>query len=384
MTFLAMNRPDNTSSPGATVAYGTQAGIGGLGLQAASAIAGLATAGRITAIGPGLSTVWPLETPPPPGIRWDPLPEWRASWFGRHILRRVRPGRVVFSHDRHIGRSIPDRLSTRRPDLVYSFTQIALEALEWARANGTPTVLDNPNGHIRGFAGVYRVEWNKWFGGSYPGHPTEEMVARVEQEYQLADRIRVSSEWAKQSMIQHGIDRDKIIVCPQPVNRLQFRPPLHRPTASGPLRVCCVGSLDLRKGFVYLLRAVRLLGSARIRVEFVGSTGDRGSRQLFARESVGLDVIANPGDPIPAYHRAEVLVLPSLEDGFGFVTAEAMACGLPGAGDGSVRVGGMDPVRSNGVGDARWRRWGDRGSARPRSFPADGVGRDGEGSPSRP
>ena len=42
-----------------------------------------------------------------------------------------------------------------------------------------------------------------------------------------------------------------------------------------------------------------------------------------------MDVALAVGDPIPAYHRAELFVLPSLEDGFGFVAAEAMACGIP-------------------------------------------------------
>src|SRR5438105_1299339 len=42
-----------------------------------------------------------------------------------------------------------------------------------------------------------------------------------------------------------------------------------------------------------------------------------------------MDVTVAPGDPIPALHRAELLVLPSLEDGFGFVVPEGMACELP-------------------------------------------------------
>ena len=35
------------------------------------------------------------------------------------------------------------------------------------------------------------------------------------------------------------------------------------------------------------------------------------------------------GDPVPVYHDSELFVSPSLEDGYGFVTAEAMACCLP-------------------------------------------------------
>jgi glycosyltransferase involved in cell wall biosynthesis len=155
------------------------------------------------------------------------------------------------------------------------------------------------------------------------------MVERVEREYELADQIRVSSRWAKESMVRHGVPEEKVFVCPQPVNLDQFRTPANHFPPDGPLRVVYVGSLDLRKGFVYLLQAIRSIGASRVSVEFVGATGDRGSKRLLAHALAEFNVVVRPGDPLPAYHRAELFVLPSLEDGFGFVVAEAMACGLP-------------------------------------------------------
>jgi glycosyltransferase involved in cell wall biosynthesis len=225
---------------------------------------------------------------------------------------------------------------------------VGLESLQWAKAAGVPTVLDNPNGHIRGFAQVYRQEWAKWQRGRYPGHPTGAMIERVEQEYELADRIRVSSTWAKESMVRHGVAADKVFVCTQPVDLARFVPPESRLAAQGPLRISFAGALDLRKGFVYLLRAARAVGQGRTKIELLGGTVDWASKRLLAKERIGLDVVVAPGDPVPAHHRAEVFVLPTLEDGFGFAVAEAMACGLP-------------VVVTDQCGAAEWVRHGETG-----------------------
>ncbi len=332
----------------AVVVYGARAGAGGLGLQATTAIAGLATALPVVALGPRPLSRWPLETPAPTSVEWIESPIVQPSWFSREVLRRARPGRFVLDCDSMIGRWAAAELDHLRPDWVYAFTQVGLEALQWAKARGIPGVLDNPNCHIREFSRVYQEEWAKWVGGRYHGHPTAATIERVEREYELADLIRVSSALAKESMIRHGIPRVKLFVCPQPVNRFQFAPPSDRRPPIGPLRVCYVGSLDMRKGFIYLLLAARAAGPTKFRLEFVGATGDRGSKALLARERVGLDVTVNPGDPVPAYHRAELFVLPSLEDGFGFVVAEAMSCGLP-------------VVVSDRCGAAEWVQPGDSG-----------------------
>jgi len=101
--------------------------------------------------------------------------------------------------------------------------------------------------------------------------------------------------------------------------------------------------MDLRKGFPYLFEAMKRFGAGHVTLEIAGSTGTRATHALFHRLRHGLSVTMQPQDPVPVYRRAELLVFPSLEDGFGFVVAEAMACGLPVVV--TTNVGAADWVR---------------------------------------
>ncbi len=231
--------------------------------------------------------------------------------------------------DRHLGRWAAREVRRLRPRSCYLFTQVALETLRWCRSEGIPSVLDNPNGHIRNFRDVCERESLRWCGTKYHGHPTAAMIERGEEEYRLADRIRVYSEWGKECMIRFGAPEEKIHVLRQTVNLERFCPPVARPAGDGPLRLCYVGSLDLRKGFVYLLQAIRAVGPKHIRLRIAGATGDRDCARLLARESAGLQIEITPGDSLPVYRQSELFVVPTVEDGLPFVLVEGLACGLP-------------------------------------------------------
>lgn len=308
------------------IVYGVPLGPGGLAVQSANAVAALALPDvELHAIGPA-SRGWPRSTEPP-RLQWHhhtlgPRPWRRWPWL------RAFQGAARLRDDLALGRWAAKRMPAIRPAFVYAFTQVALESLQWARRHDVPSVLESPNGHLDDFRSIYLTEHAAWCRGTYRGHPTAAAVARVEEEYRLADRIRVSSQWAADSLAGAGVPRDKITVLQQPVDLHRFVPPPVRADFSGPLRVLFVGTLDLRKGFVYVLRAARRL-KGQVCLELVGGTTDRCTRRLLAREADGLDVRVAPGEPLPAYHRAEVSVLPTLEDGSPFAVAEAMACGLP-------------------------------------------------------
>lgn len=309
--------------------YGAPAGVGGLGIQSANTAASLGScATAIHAFGPGHIDRWPLSQRSN-NIHWHEPPRQGSSWSERYTWRRWYQGRLQFERDTSLGRWAAERTRELHPRQSYVFTQVGLEVLKWAKQNGVSSVLECPNSHIRNFREVYEAEAARWCGAKFHGHPIPEMVERVEEEYELADRIRVSSEWSKNSIVARGVPARKVHVLQQPVDLELFQPSETPRVVAGPLRICFVGSLDLRKGFVYLLRAMRIIGSKHVSLEIVGATGTRCCARLFAKESRGLNITSAPGDPLPAYQRAEVLVLPTLEDGSPFAVAEAMACGLP-------------------------------------------------------
>jgi len=328
------------------VVYGVPAGTGGLGQQAASVLTAFANDSEVHAFGPGRAALWPLPTEVP-DVEWHPAPRAVAPWRGRSTWLRWYSGRLQFLMDRAVGRWAADQVRRLKPDHCYVFTQVGLETLRWACSANVPSIVESPNGHIRNFRRVYETETQRWSSGSVRRHPTPAMVQRVEQEYSLADRMRVSSQWSRTSMVGYGVGLP-IGVFQQPLNLSRFHPPPEMLPAEGPLRVCFVGSLDLRKGFVYLLRAIKLFGPKRISLEIVGATGDRLCKLLLARGREGIDLHCAPGDPVPAYHRADIFVLPTLEDGSPFAAAEAMASGLP-------------VIVTDSCGAAEWVRQGETG-----------------------
>jgi glycosyltransferase involved in cell wall biosynthesis len=303
---------------------GVPAGVGGLGVQAGNALRALALTGaEVHAIGPAPAPEWIR----PGNVVWHVCPPSWTPYFRWTPLRR-RSGTVQHVSDWRIGRFAATCLERLRPDLCYGFTQVSSEGLRWARKHDVPAIVESPNGHIRSFRQIYLDETRRWCDRTYAGHPTRAMVRRVQTEYRLASRIRVSSDWARASLIRGGVPEPKIAVLQQPVDLKRFVPHTGASHDGAHLRVCYVGSLDLRKGFVYLLRAARKLANG-LTLELVGGTGDRCCRFLLERERAGLNVTVAPGDPRPALARADVFVLPTLEDGSPFAAAEAMACAVP-------------------------------------------------------
>jgi glycosyltransferase involved in cell wall biosynthesis len=126
--------------------------------------------------------------------------------------------------------------------------------------------------------------------------------------------------------------------------------PTPAPAAAG-LRIVFAGQAGLRKGLRTLLDALTLATRADWRVDFYGAVlGEahadlaayRGKSPLTFHGAVPQATLAE------AFRAGSVLVLPSLEEGFGLVVPQALNCGLPAIV--SDCVGGKDLVRHRETG----------------------------------
>jgi len=151
-------------------------------------------------------------------------------------------------------------------------------------------------------------------------------IERKEQEIQLADHIFVASSITQKSLLNVGVEPEKISVIPYGAPTDYFHP---QSKTDRLFRALFVGCVAPRKGVHYLLQAWKELQLADAELLLVGGNGfPEGWLERY--QDIFRHVPSVPHASLNKYYSAaNVLVFPSLVEGFGLVLLEAMACGIP-------------------------------------------------------
>lgn len=195
-----------------------------------------------------------------------------------------------------------------------------------------PLVLTALNCHIDDVADMLADEFGR-HGIRTPSFIHPRMRQRVRLEIERASRIRVISEFAKQSFVNRGSRPEMVEVILPAVDLDHFRPVAKK--KDGVFRVLAVMTIDPRKGAYYLLQAFEKAAIPGSELVIIGATGDPWSRQMLGEamsrtSNIRIQAADVLKEPIEAtYGQASVFVHPALEDGFALAVAQAMACGKP-------------------------------------------------------
>jgi glycosyltransferase involved in cell wall biosynthesis len=273
---------------------------------------------------------------------WLHTPEMLLNRAGLRLPERLSDElgyQIALRFDEWTNRRI-GAIGTRVPDAFIGISGAGLKTGRTVQQRGGKFVCDRGSSHQRYQANIVADEFRRW-GLDPPGNDPRDTV-REEAIYEAADAITVPSSFSRRSFVEQGVPAAKLHTIPYGV-RLETFAKVADPSTDA-FEVLFVGQVSLRKGIPYLLQAFQQLKHPAKRLRVIGAMTPEIQQLLPRLPQQDVEFLGSiPQTQLPKImSESHVLVLPSIEDGFGLVLSQALACGCPILA--STNTGGDDLI----------------------------------------
>ncbi len=244
--------------------------------------------------------------------------------------------RALTLHDKIVAHRL--RSLASRIDVVHLWPCAALETIKAARQLGIPTVLERPNAHTRFCYEIVAAEHRRIGIGTphhdYLGNP--KVLEREEAEFAACDYLLCASEFTARSFLDAGFPARKVLRHQYGFDEDVYRLASVEREPARPFTALFVGVDPVRKGLHFAMQAWLESTASKDGKFYIAGELNKEFRRRFA-DFLSYPSIVQLGHrhDVPELMRnADVLLMPSIEEGFGLVCAEAIAVGcVPLASD---------------------------------------------------
>ena len=239
--------------------------------------------------------------------------------------------RALALHDYIVARRVEKLVG--QIDIIHTWPDAALRTLKTAARLEIPTVLERPNAHTRYAYEAVQREAQR-LGVVLP--PDNEyaykmdVLEREEEEYRLADYLLCPSDFTIKTFVDRGFDRNKLLKHQYGYDEKSCTPDTDRPRkATQGLTMLFAGDCAVRKGVHFALEAWLQSDAHRDGTFLIAG----GFLPAYAEKLAGMlshpsvRVLGHRNDVPELMRKSDLLVLPSIEEGFGLVCVEAMGSG---------------------------------------------------------
>lgn len=210
--------------------------------------------------------------------------------------------------------------------IYHTWMGISPEAVKKAKKGGAILVLEAANSHPLNSQRILNEEFKKFGREEFISDP--EKIKEGIEYMKMFDYILCPSDFVYNSFLEEGFNVKRLIKMPYGVDFNKFD--IKKERTDDKFRVIFVGSIQLRKGIQYLLKAWEELNLKNAELLIVGNVWPDGSK-IFDGHKKNKTIQLKGFDPNlkELYQKSDVFVFPSLEEGSALVNYEAMASGLP-------------------------------------------------------
>lgn len=214
-------------------------------------------------------------------------------------------------------------------DIFHGWATFSLRSSKRHKKRGSKFILDRACPHILFQESLLKEEAELTNSSYEPA--SNSFLDRCLEEYELADKIIVPSNYSARSFIKHGFKKEKIQILKLHAN---FLPKRKKKWVSNKSKFVLgtIGGNPLRKGLKYLVDAWKnlKLKNATLLIK-TSETELKKNKELYEKiiNDETIFIVPYVKQIENFYLNCDLFCLPSIDDGFGLVVLEAMSVGIP-------------------------------------------------------
>ncbi len=252
------------------------------------------------------------------------------KWLIRHEKGIFCIDAVYKSLDKRVASKLKN-IQSVDSSVIYAYEDGALHSFREAKKLGLKCYYELPIGYWRTGQRILKIErekkpdWSETLGGL---QDSKEKLDKKDEELSLADRIFVASSFTAESLKEFPGTLAKIEIIPYGFPDVA-EGRKYESLVDRPLKILFVGGLSQRKGIADLFQAVDSIGTS-VKLTVVGKKPNKSCETLDKALAQHQWIASLPHKEIlKLMQSSDVLVFPSLFEGFGLVITEAMSQGTP-------------------------------------------------------
>ncbi len=255
------------------------------------------------------------------------------SFFLKELLQRSLLNKIFNIDDylnKYFEHKAQSNIEFKDLDILIGWSSYSYSSFLKAKNEKCISILERGSTHIEYQNDILKKEYELL--NLKPKLISKYIIDKEKKEYDLADYIMVPTEYAKKTFLEKGFNNKKIIKNYYGVDLEQFKYEREHKDQNLKFRVIYTGTISVRKGVIYLLDAFNELDLKNSELILIGDIDDDINSKLAKfkkNKKIVFKKSMEQSELKKFYNISNVFVLNSIEDGFGMVILQAMACGLP-------------------------------------------------------